>query len=101
MAIAAHHRHCMLSAECGDPDIVSWDRRASGAQLQPDGRIVPGGFDVNIKDSASVQHSLERPFVRLSVPGLRDTESELPGDDNRDRKLIRLRDNLDRGHGFV
>jgi hypothetical protein len=84
----------MLAAKSGDPHVVTRNRRACRPQLQPDGRIVPGGLNVNIKDSASLQHSLKRSFIYLSVPGLPDTESELPGDNNRNRNLIRPEDNL-------
>lgn len=101
MAVAAHHGHCVLTAERSDPNVVGGYRRAGCPQLQPDGRVMPGGLHVNIKDDASVQHSLQGSFVRLSMPRLGDTERELPGDDNRNRNLARLKDNFNRGRRSV
>ena len=80
----------MLPAERCDPHVVGRDWPAGAFQFRTDGRVVPRGLDSNIKDGASIQHSLQGPFVRLAVPRLRDTESELPGYDYRDRKLTRL-----------
>ena len=91
----------MLPAERSDPNIVGRYRRAACPQLQPDGRVVAGSLNVNVKDNAPVQHSLQGSFVRLSMPGPGDTESELPGDDNRNRNLARLGDNFNRGRRFV
>ena len=69
----------MLPAERCDPCVVSRNWRASSLQFQPDGRVVPRRLNPNIKDGASFQHSLERPFVRLAVARLGNTESELSG----------------------
>src|SRR5450755_4160955 len=78
MGVAAHHRNRMLPAERGDPDVVGRNRLASTLEFQPDSRVVPRGLNSNIQDGAPVEHSLQRPFVRLAVARLRDTESELP-----------------------
>ena len=79
----------MLPAESGDPHVVGRNRRTGALQFQPDGRVVPRGLNSNFKDSAPVQHSLQRLFVRLAVARQRDTESELNGYDDGDSKLKR------------
>ena len=62
---------------------------------------MPRSFNANIEDGASVQHSLQRPFVRIAVARLRDTKSELAGYNDRDRELTRLGDDLNCSRRFV
>ena len=62
---------------------------------------MPRSLNANIEDGASVQHSLQRPFVRIAVTRLRDTKSELAGYKDRDRKLTRLGHDLNCSRRFV
>src|ERR1039458_9842498 len=101
MDIAAHHRNRMLPAECGDPSVVGRNRLASTLEFQPDGCVVPRSLSSNIKDGASVEHSLQRHFVRLAVARLRDAESEFPGYNDGDRKLLSLGHDLNRSRRSV
>src|ERR1039457_1390163 len=94
MGVAAHDWNCMLPAKSRDPQVISRNRLTRALQFQPDGRVVPRGLNANIKDCASVQHSLQGFFVSLAVAGLRDSKSKLPGYDYRNRNLARLGHNL-------
>src|SRR5712692_4737780 len=96
MGVATHDRNRMLPAERGDPHVIGRNRLTSALQLQPDSRVVPRGLNPNIEHRASVQHTLQRPFVGLAVARLRDTESKLPGYDDRDRQLASPRYDLNR-----
>jgi hypothetical protein len=51
---------------------------------------VPRGLNSDIQDRASVEHPLQRPFVRLAVARSRDTESELPSYNDGDRQFASL-----------
>ncbi len=62
---------------------------------------MPRGLNANIEDGASVQHSLQRPFIRIAVARPRDTKRELAGYNDRDRKLTRLGHDLNRSRRFV
>jgi hypothetical protein len=53
--------YCRLSAAV-HTSLPEWACRRP--QFQPDGRIITGGLDSNIKHDAPVQHSLEESFVR-------------------------------------
>jgi len=57
---------------------------------------VPRGLNSDIENGASVEHSLQRPFVQFAVARLGYTERELPGDDDGDGNLTGLGYNLDR-----
>src|ERR1035437_9841204 len=94
MGVAAHDWNCMLPAKSRDPQVIGRNRLTRVLQFQPDGRVVPRGLNANIKDCASVQHSLQGFFVSLAVAGLRDSKSKLPGYHYGDRKLARLGHNL-------
>src|ERR1035438_4314764 len=91
MGVADHDRHRMLPAQRCDPNVVRRNRLTSSLQFQPDSRVVPSSLNANIEDGASVQHSLQRPFVRIAVARLRDTKSELTGYNDGDRKFPHLR----------
>ena len=91
----------MLPAQRRDPNVVRRNRLTSSLQFQPDSRVMPRSLNANIEDGASVQHSLQRPFVRIAVARLRDTKRELAGYNDRDRKLTRLGHGLDCSRRFV
>ena len=57
----------MLPAKSRDPQVIGRNRLTRALQFQPDGRVVPRGLNTNIKDCASVQHSLQGSFVSLAV----------------------------------
>lgn len=96
MGVATHDGHCVLPAERCDPDVVGRNRPASALKFQTDSRVVPSGLNSNIKNSTSVEHSLQGPFVRVAVARLRNAESELPGNNDGDRKLRYTRYEFDR-----
>ena len=101
MGVATHDRHRILPAERCDPNVVRRNRVTSSLQFQSDGRVVPRGLNSNIEYGRSVQHSLQGPFVLLAVTRLRDTESELPGYYDGDRKFARPGHDLNRFRRFV
>ena len=67
MGVAAHDWNCMLPAKSRDPQVIGRNWLTRALQFQSDGRVVPRGLNANIQDCASVQHSLQGPFVSLAV----------------------------------
>ena len=92
MGVATHHENRMPPAERGDPHVLGRNRRASTLEFQSDGHGVPRGLNSNIKIGASVRHSLKRPFARLAVASVRDTESEIPSYNDGDRNLAKRKE---------
>jgi len=95
MAIATQQRESVLAAECGDPEIISRDRRLAAPQLQIDFGVVVGGRFVHIQDEAVLEQALEPAFVREPVARLRNPVTIFAQHDHGDRQLVGAGENGD------
>ncbi len=84
----------MLPAERRDPRVIGGDWSTGALQFVQDSRIAPRGLNSNLENEASIQHPLQRPFIRFAMPGLSYPECELPGYDDGYGKLGSLGNGL-------
>ena len=47
MGVVAEEGEIPVADECGNPQVVGWDRRALGFQIKADVRIVRGDFGID------------------------------------------------------
>lgn len=86
MVVAGDDGHGVLATEGGDPEVVRGDRFTHQLEFQGNCGVVAGGFDVDNQYLAAVQQALDGSLENVAVAALGETEGELCGDDDGDRK---------------
>ena len=95
MAVAAQKRELVLSAECGNPKIVRWNRLPTMSQFNVDGCVMRGSLLSDVQNGAVVDQAVEPPAISGFVSGLDDAVAILPDNDHRECHQLCGRQNLD------